>query len=277
VNRSMHGDDPAYYRLPDNAGELAQYLLLFEMSLPPGQDLNEQIRVDRQASKLSVVVRNGSSIELLDFDRRAQGWLKANAPAAMQVQGTSASIMFSRIGELNVEGMMEGYVLQLLLISGVVMLVLRSVKMGLLSLVPNVIPALLAFGAWGLFVGEIGLSVSVVAVMTYGIIVDDTIHTVFKYHHARTDLRLAIGDAVQYVYAHAGHSIFSTTLILVGGFGVLAFSNFQLNRDMGVMAATTIALAAMVDFVLVPALLSFGIRRPGAPLATPVPAPKATA
>lgn len=276
VNRSMHGDDPAHYRLPDNTNELGQYLLLFEMSLPPGQELNEQIRVDRQAAKLTVVVRNGTSIELLDFDRRAQQWLKDNAPSAMQVQGTSASIMFSRIGELNVKGMMEGYALQLLLISGMVMLVLRSVKMGLLSLAPNVIPAILAFGAWGLLVGEIGLSVSVVAVMTYGIIVDDTIHTVFKYHQARHKLRMSIDDAVQYVYFHAGHSIFSTTLILVAGFSVLAFSNFELNRDLGIMAACTIALAAVVDFVLVPALLSLGKRQARGPFVSPVvlrPAP----
>lgn len=270
VNRSMHGDDPAYYRLPDDASELAQYLLLFEMSLPPGQELNEQIRVDRFASKLSVVVRNGTSIELLNFDRRAQQWLKENAPASMHVQGTSASIMFSRIGELNVKGMMEGYALQLLLISGMVMLILRNVTMGLLSLVPNVIPAILAFGAWGLFVGEIGLSVSVVAVMTYGIIVDDTIHTVFKYHHARNKLRLSTNEAIEYVYAHAGHSIVVTTLILVAGFSVLAFSNFELNRDMGIMAACTIGLAAVVDFLLVPALLSLGNRR--ATAAVPVAA-----
>jgi predicted RND superfamily exporter protein len=161
---------------------------------------------------------------------------------------------------------MEGYALQLLLISGIVMVVLRNVSMGLLSLVPNVIPAILAFGAWGLFVGEIGLSVSVVAVMTYGIIVDDTIHTVFKYHHARNKLRLSINGAVEYVYAHAGHSIFVTTLILVAGFSVLAFSNFQLNRDLGVMAACTIGLAAMVDFILVPALLSLGDRRSRTPV-----------
>lgn len=261
VNRSMHGDDPAYYKIPQDSNELAQYLLLFEMSLPPGLEMNDQIRVDRSATKLSVVMRNMTSAKLLDFDRKAQAWLKANAPAYMASAGTGPSIMFSRIGELNVEGTLKGYVLQLLLISVVVMLVLRSIKFGLLSVIPNLVPSILAFGLWGYFVGHIGLSVAVVAVMTYGIIVDDTIHTIFKYSYAREKLKLGSDDAIVYVYSQIGPSIFSTTMILVAGFSVLAFSNFDLNKDLGLMTVVTISIAAICDFLIMPAIFSLTEKR----------------
>ncbi|MDC8758951.1 efflux RND transporter permease subunit [Janthinobacterium fluminis] len=256
VNRSMHGDDPAYYRVPDDAKELAQYLLLFELSLPAGLELNDQIRVDRSATKMSVMMRNMPTASLLAFEQRSADWLQKNAPAYMATRGTGPSILFSRIGEVNVEGMMQGYVLQLLLISLAVAVFLRSFKFGVLSLIPNVLPSILAFGAWGFFVGQIGMSVSIVAVMTYGIIVDDTIHTIFKYVHARKQLRLGADEAVEYVYAQIGPSIFSTTLTLMAGFAVLAFSHFDLNKDLGLMSVMTIGIAATCDFLIMPALFS---------------------
>ncbi|MDF3835358.1 MMPL family transporter [Cupriavidus basilensis] len=255
INRTMNGGDPAAFRVPAAADASSQLLLLFEMSLPPGLELNDQIRIDRSASKLSVVVKDISSAELLAFDQRVQQWVGQNMPAYMKTEGTGPSIMFSRIGEMNVSGTMEGYVLQILLISVVIGVLLKSFKMGVISLIPNVIPSLLAFGLWGALVGQIGLSVSVVAVLTYGIIVDDTVHSIFKYHRARRGLGMESRRAIEYVYSTSAISIFATTLVLVLGFGVLMFSNFDLNADLGIMSGLTIGIAALVDLLLVPPLL----------------------
>ena len=255
INRTMNSGDPAAYRIPAAADASSQLLLLFEMSLPPGLELNDQIRVDRSASKLSVVMRDVSSAQLLAFDQRVQDWIGHNLQATMKTEGTGPSIMFSRIGEMNVAGTMKGYVLQILLISVVICVLLRSLKLGLVSLLPNVIPSLLAFGLWGALVGQIGLSVSVVAVLTYGIIVDDTIHSIFKYHHARHRQGMGTREAIEYVYSVSGVSIFATTAVLVIGFCVLTFSAFDLNSDLGVMSALTIGIAAIVDLLLVPPLL----------------------
>lgn len=255
INRTMNGNDPAAYRIPAEQQAASQLLLLFEMSLPPGLELNDQIRVDRSASKLSLVVKDITSAELLAFDQRVQGWMRAQLPAYMASQGTGPSVMFSRIGEMNVAGTIQSYVLQILAISVVICLLLRSVKLGFVSLIPNVIPSLIAFGLWGAFVGQIGLSVAVVAVLTYGIIVDDTIHSVFKYHHARKTMRLDPRSAIQYVYNMSGMSVLLTTVTLVLGFGVLTFSNFDLNADLGIMSALTIGIASVVDLLLLPALL----------------------
>lgn len=255
IHRTMNGGDAASLRIPDDPAAAAQMLLLFEMSLPPGLELNDQIRIDRAASKLAVVLRDVSSAEMIAFDQRVQAWVATELPAYMSTQGTGPSLMFSRIGEMNVAGTLQGYVLQIVLISLVIGVLLRSPRLGVMSLLPNVIPALLAFGLWGAFVGQIGLSVAVVAVLTYGIIVDDTIHSIFKYHHARTHLALDPRAAVDYSYRASGLSALTTAAVLVAGFSVLLFSHFDLNADLGLMSALTIALAVLVDLLLVPPLL----------------------
>lgn len=260
VHRTLHGDAPTAYRVPDDDMAAAQVLLVYELSLPPGLDLNDQIRIDRSASKLTVVLRDITSTALVAFDQRVQAWMRANLPAGMQASGAGPSIMFSHIGEMNVAGTLQGYVLQILLVSVVIGLVLRSVRLGFASLLPNVLPSLMAFGLWGAFVGQVGLSVAVVGVLTYGIIVDDTIHSVFKYHRARTVLGLSPRAAVENAYSISGMAVLFTTSVLVAGFGVLIFSHFDLNADMGIMSVLTIAIAAIVDLVLLPPLL-FAIDR----------------
>ncbi|MGD2073456.1 MAG: MMPL family transporter, partial [Gammaproteobacteria bacterium] len=190
LNKNMHGDDPDWHRLPDRRDLAAQYLLLYEMSLPYGLDLNNQIDVAKSATRLSVVVRNITSNEMLALEERAQNWLARNAPQ-MQSQGTSPAMMFAHIGHRNIRSMLTGTTVALVLISGILMLALRSLKIGLVSLLPNLAPAAMGFGLWGLIVGEVGLALSVVAGMTLGIVVDDTVHFLSKYLRARREQQLS--------------------------------------------------------------------------------------
>ncbi len=255
VHRTLSDGDPAAYSIPEQPNAAAQMLQLFEMSLPPGLSLTDQVRIDRSASKLTVIVKDISSSDLIALDQRVQAWMGAQLPAYMAARGTGLSLMFSHLGQKNVASTLQGYVLQIGLISLVVGLVLRSLRLGLISLIPNVIPSLLAFGIWGAAVGHVGLSVAVVAVLTYGIIVDDTIHSLFKYHHARSRLGLDAQAAIEHTYSTAGVSVLFTALVLVIGFLALTLSNFDLNADLGLMSALTIGIAAIVDLLLLPPLL----------------------
>ena len=204
---------------------------------------------------MTVILKSASTKEILGLDARAQQWLAANAPRAMQTAGTGPSVMFAHIGERNIVSMINGNLVALVLISVVLILALRNLRVGLISLVPNLAPAAMAFGLWGLFVGQVGLALSVVAVMTYGIVVDDTIHSMIKYLHARRKLGMSSEQAVHYVFSTVGSAALAMTTILVAGFMVLAFSSFELNSSMGIMTALTIALALAADFFLLPPLL----------------------
>jgi len=255
LNQNLHGNDPAWYRLPDSRELSAQYLLLYEFSLPFGLDLNNQINVKKSATRMTVTLKSVSSEELLALERAAQEWLDENAPEYLQAAGTGSSIMFSNIGHRNIRSMLQGTTVALLLISAILVFALRSFRIGLLSIVPNLVPIAMAFGLWGIFVGQIGLALSVVSGITLGIVVDDTVHFLSKYLRAQREQGLNAADAVRYAFSTVGTALWVTSLVLVLGFGVLAFSNFELNAGMGLLTAITIGLALLADFLFLPTLL----------------------
>jgi hypothetical protein len=255
LNKNMHGDDPDYYHLPEKRELAAQYLLLYEMSLPYGLDLNNQINIDKSATRFAVTLQTLSTNELLALEERAQQWLQEHGLPAMQTPGASSSLMFANIGFRNIRGMLLGATLALVLISLILIVALRSVKFGLISLIPNLTPTAMAFGIWGLLVGQVGMGLSVVAGLTIGIVVDDTIHYLTKYLRARRERGLAPPDAVRYAFHSVGLALWVTTVVLVAGFLILSQSHFYVNATMGMMTALTITLALMADFLFLPPLL----------------------
>ena len=254
LNMNMHGDDPEWYRLPDDRELAAQYLLLYEMSLPYGLDLNNQIDISKSATKLTVFLDSLSSNELLAMESRAQAWLTENTPH-MQSYSASPSVMFAYIGQRNIRSMLVGTSVALVLISIILIFALRSVKIGLISLVPNLAPAAMGFGLWGLLYGQVGLGLSIVAGLTLGIVVDDTVHFLSKYLRARREQGMNSQDAVRYAFHTVGIALLVTTIVLVAGFLVLAQSTFKLNSDMGLLTSITIAFALLADFIFLPPLL----------------------
>ena len=255
VNKSMHGDDPAWYRLPAARDLAAQYLLLYEFSLPFGLDLNDQLNVSKSSTRLNVTLQNLSSNGVIAFEDRVAVWMDENFPPVMRTHGSSPTVMFSHIGYRNIRSMLFGSILALVVISAILIIAFRSWRLGLVSLVPNLLPIAIAFGIWGLAVGRIGLALSVVSGMTLGIVVDDTVHFLSKYLRARRERGLLPADAVRYAFSTVGMALWITTLVLVAGFLVLAMSHFVLNSQMGLLTAITIALALAIDFLYLPSLL----------------------
>ncbi len=254
LNKNLHGDDPSFYRVPEERELAAQYLLLYEMSLPYGLDLNNQINVDKSAARLNVGIEIMSVQELLALQERARDWLAVNWPE-VDSEGSGPTVMFSHLGKRNIQSMLLGTTIALVLISGILLLALRSVKMGLVSLMPNLVPAGMAFGLWGLLIGEVGISLSVVTAMTLGIVVDDTVHFLSKYLRARRDHGSSPADAVRYAFSTVGSALLITSVVLIAGFSVLALSSFWLNAGMGLLTAITIGFALIADFLFLPPLL----------------------
>ncbi len=254
LNKNMHGDDPAYHKLPESRELAAQYLLLYEMSLPFGLDLNNQIDIDKKSTRITVTMKTLSSKEVLAIENRADQWMTDNIPELKAV-GVSPSVMFAHIGMKNIISMLTGTTIALVLISLILMFALGSWRYGLLSLIPNLIPAGMAFGVWAIIDGEIGMALSVVTAMTLGIVVDDTIHFLSKYRRARVEQGLSAEDAVRYAFSTVGIALLVTSVALVAGFLVLATSSFKLNSGMGLLTAIVIAIALLVDFLLLPPLL----------------------
>ena len=254
LNKNMHGDDPRWYKLPESQEMSAQYLLLYEMSLPYGLDLNNQLDVDKSSSRIVATFKNMTSNELINVEQEMIQWFAENAPQ-YEVDFASPSLMFAHIGQRNITSMLIGTTLALVLISILLGIALRSWKYGFISLLPNLAPAAIAFGLWGLISGQVGLGLSVVIGMTLGIVVDDTVHFLSKYLHAKREKNASSKEAVHYAFDNVGRALWITTLVLVAGFTVLAQSSFKMNADMGFLTALTIFIALVVDFLFLPPLL----------------------
>ncbi len=259
VNQVVHDDDPSFYRTPDTRDAAAQSLLLYEMGLPSGLDLTDRVNVDKSATRVTVTVKDMSTKKLTGFAQRAEGWLREHAPRPMWAEATGPVVIFSQLSDRNAKSMVQGDFVSLALISLCMIIVLRSLRLGMLSVVPNVVPIVIGYGLWRLTVGQMNIVASVAGSISLGIIVDDTIHFLTKYQAMRRRFGTSEEDAMRATLAHVGPAMLSTSVILVLGFGVLTLSSFQMTSYLGWLSVIIVGVAPLADMVLAPALvLTFG-------------------
>ncbi|MDH7599127.1 MAG: MMPL family transporter [Sedimentisphaerales bacterium] len=254
VNQLMHGDDPNYYSIPLEQDLIAQYLLLYEISLPPGHDLNDRIDVDRSMTRMTVLLQSVPSSTVRLMEQAGRRWLQENAPAWMHSPATGLSLVWAHITERNVRSMFWGSLLSLILVSCCLFVGLRSWRLALVSLLPNLVPPLMALGIWGMVFCQVGLGLSVVIAMTIGIVVDDTIHFLSKYQEAR-GRGLEIRASIREAFYTVGMAMWVMTVALVVGFLVLTLSHYRISVEMGLICAMTFGIACWMDYLILPGAL----------------------
>ena len=234
-----HGDNP-------KSAALRAFASVRQRSQQP--DRHRQVRYphDRRGPRLTSQAQR-------ELDTRAQVWLRANA-SNLATDASGVSIVFAHLSQRNIESMLRGTIIAMALISLILIWVFKSVRLGLVSLVPNFLPAAMAFGLWGYLVGRVGLAGSVVTAMAFGIIVDDTIHFLSRYVKARREGQLP-PEAVRAAFRTVGKALWTTTAILSLGFLVFASSGFELSWALGLLITITIVFALLADFLLLPPLL----------------------
>ncbi|WP_420933511.1 efflux RND transporter permease subunit [Alteromonas sp. A081] len=253
LNKNMNEDNEAFNVIPNDPELASQYLLLYEMSLPFGLDLGNQIDIDKSALRVIAVIDNLGSNEITQLEKDAKAFYNS-LNNDYRIEAASPPLMFAHIGERNMKSMVLGSIVALILISGLILFALRSLTLGVVSLVTNLLPAAVGFGVWGLISGEINMALSVVISMTMGIIVDDTVHFLSKYQTARNDNKSS-QQSIIFAFSSVGMALMTTTIVLTLGFAVLATSSFMLNAHMGTLTIIIIVAALIVDFVFLPALL----------------------
>ncbi|HEC00606.1 MAG TPA: RND family transporter, partial [Sphingomonadales bacterium] len=234
------------------------YLLLYEMSLPYGLDLNNQIDVGKSATRLTVILDNINTDAMKSLKYRAEDWLAQNAPPKMQSRGgTSVNLIFAFLTKRTFDSMFWGTGLAFLLISACLVVALRSFKLGLVSLVPNIMPVIVAFAIWAVINGELGMFAASVTATALGLIVDCTVHFLSKYRRGKTEKNLDVEDAVRYAFSMVGTALWVSSLVLIVGFSSLMLSDFSMNSKMGALTALVIGVALVVDFLLLPVILLY--------------------
>ncbi len=253
--QALHNNDPDYYHIPDDHDMISQAVLLYELSLPYGMSIEDGVNIDRSATKITAHIKSISSEEMIAFEQRARQWAVNNSTHLTLSEGTGIDLIFGHMAQRNSQKLLTGTLVALVLISAILIYVFRSLKLGLLSLVPNLIPIIAAYGIWGIMDGKIDLALSIIGALGLGIVVDDTVHFLAKYRHAKRVLQLHTEEAILYAFKTVGLAMVITTIVLTLGFLTLTLSHFSPSWNMGVLLPITISLALVFDFLLLPGLL----------------------
>lgn len=248
MNRALHADDPAFLKLPQHADEAAQYLLLYQLSLPYGHDIENRITQAQDASRFVVFLHGLSSRQTRRIIASAEQWLAAHHPCYAS-SATSAAVMYAYIAQRNINAMLMQLPAAIALIALLFMIALRSIRLGALSVLALTLPIGVCFGLWALLSGVVNFTMAVVSGAVIGVVADDTIHLLSVYRHARQ--KLTPERAVETAMRSVGPAVISTSLILVAGFGVLAQSLFLPNSGMAQLIMIAVTAALLINLLLV--------------------------
>ena len=249
INQALHGDDPRFYALPDTARGVAQSLLLYEFA--GGEELRDYVTGDYSAGRLTALFRTMSSRESAALQARV---LQYAQELGLPVKVTGTIALIEAMEQKVTLSQIRSIGIALLLITGLMALLLRSWRLGLLSLVPNALPIVLMFGVMGFAGIPLDAATSIVAGLALGIAVDDTIHYLTRF---RRELRAtrSYPEAIKRTTRTVGRAIVFTSVILLAGFSVLLLGTFKGTTYFGLLIGMTMAFALVGDLVLLPALL----------------------
>ncbi len=244
----FHEEDPAYQRLPDDPALISQYLLIYD-----GADLHELVDRDFQRARivLNLDVHGARAINevIARIEHRA-----AALSDDFELTVAGFGRLFGDQEALLIEGQVRGLFVALLLIFALMALEWRSVRGAVLCMIPNMAPVVLIFGAMGALGIWLDMATAMVASVTVGIAVDDTIH-VYHGYHRRVRAGVSRVWALARSYQHAGRAVSATTVILGGQFLLLGASQFVPTVEFGLLTAFGLVVALFFDLLVLPALL----------------------
>jgi predicted RND superfamily exporter protein len=267
INQSFHNGDPAYYEIPESRELIAQYLLVYEMS--GGAEIRDYVSMDYGRTTLELRCKMKETSRLQGIVDEIDEYLDEEPLRASTVSVSGIGSLWLKFVEYITWSQIQGALLALTVVSLMMIVVFRSVKIGLLSMIPNLSPVVLVLGGMGWADVPLDYYRLLIAPVAIGIAVDDTIHLMTRYHHEFLkwrDYEKALYESMEGV----GRALFITSAILVAGFLINVFSVMDGQKSFGLLLAGVIGAALVADFLLMPALIlwlkPFG---PEAPTAQP--------
>ena len=261
LNRNLNDEQPEFSVIPDVKELAAQYLLVYELSLPYGLDLNDRIDIDRRTTRVTATTLDVTTEQTKAFISSAEQWFEDNGRGIATVEVTGAKKLFAFVAQRNIEAMFEGALYLIAAIVAILSITFKSIRVGLLSLFPNALPVMITFGLWAALVGTVGFSIAAAGAVAVGLVVDFTVHFLAKYLRATREKGQSVADGIRYAFDTAGTAILSSTVILSAGFAVLVTSSFKFNADLGLITAISIVMAMLVNFLLLPSLLMLASKK----------------
>jgi len=244
--------------IPDSQIAVSQLLYLFNSSNP--EERRALVSDDYSKSHISVQLRNAGSNEYKEFFKEIQqdinsefNKLTASYPE-IKVQITGSFALMMRLADDISKNQFKSLAIAAVVISLLLMVTLGSLQAGVMSIIPNLIPATLAFGLMGLLGIPLDTDTLMIAPLIIGIAVDDTIHFISHYRMSLAqnhNMKFALVETIKEV----GQAVTFTTLILGCGFFMLIFSDYLGLAKIGGFGSLAIFVALLCDLLFFPALI----------------------
>ncbi len=252
INQSFHGDDPEYYRLPESDDLIAQYLLMYEIS--GGEELDDYVSGDYSRTTLELRVDMSGSERIAKLLQNVEAHLVSSPLEGIEIEITGVGMLWVKMAKYIAQSQIQGYTLAFIIIASILCLAFRSVKVGLLAMIPNLLPVVLALGVVGWQGDHLDYFRMLLATVAIGIAVDDTVHTASRLR--KEFLRLGNYEAaVRTSLMSVGRALVITTTILTCSFLVYLASSMEVLAAFGILLAMTMIVALLADLFLLPALV----------------------
>jgi len=252
INQMNHRNNPDFYKMPDESEYKKVRRLVSKI---PSTGVDVLISKNKRKTRISTKVKDVGAENVKALNRRVDKWITENIdPSVIQFKQTGTGLLLDKNSEFVKDSLLQGLGIALLIVSVLMGLLFRDVKMLFLALIPNVVPLLFAAALIGYTGVSLEAGVSIVFAIIFGIAVDDTIHFLSKYRLASQQY----GDkekAMQVTFQECGKAIIFTSIILFFGFLVLLFSDNQPSQVIGMLISVTLLSALVADLTILPVLM----------------------
>lgn len=257
TNKALNENREEYYSIPDNPDLIAQEFLLFESS--GNRDLNSLVDANYSKARLTLKTPFIDSLEAKIFIDRAQTYLDKEFGALASVSFTGIGTLMTVTFEEAIYSSATSYILAFSLITVLMVLLIGNLKIGLISMIPNILPIIFLSTIMVIFKMPLDMFTLLIGAIALGLAVDDTVH--FMHNFRRYELQYNdVDKAVRLTLMGTGRAITLTSIVLALGFLVLTFSQMNNMFDFGVLTACAILVALVADFFLMPAIMKLIIK-----------------
>jgi predicted RND superfamily exporter protein len=258
LNQALHEGDPAFYRIPDSPEAVAQLLLLFEMS---GHDeLSQLVASNYTRGRMRVQINNYPDSYYLKLFEGIKGWERtyfvhsAGTTPAFEVQRTGVVYLSTVIHKYLMDTQMRSLSLTCLIVMAVMMMMFKSVTLGMAMTMLNLIPVVVTLGGMGWLGIPLDPFTVLLSSVALGMLDDDTIHFVKRIQWEMAQ-GVTLEEAIRQAFASTGQAVLFLGLILAGAFAVYGFSVVASLTKFGLLTSFTIFVGATMECLLTPAML----------------------
>ena len=255
AKQAYYNGNPNYYSLPTSQENSFIYPFL-KNSQGNSQILNGYVDSTGQFGRITTYMKDIKTSRMEEIENDLiENISKIFPKSRYGVKITGKSLLFLKGTKYLIKNLILSLSLAILLIALFMAFLFRSVKMIIISLIPNLLPLIITAGVMGFTGIPLKPSTILVFSIAFGISVDDTIHFLAKYRQELIANGWKINKAVFSALRETGISMFYTSIVLFFGFSVFLSSNFGGTQALGGLVAVTLMMAMLANLILLPSLL----------------------